>query len=382
MQKKCSGFREESLKSMTQKKRNASLSNKLRSEGRKILWITVGWTSISVFQFFNVYSSVKALGCITPGLDAGLFFKASILSGLMAGILGGSTVVLLWEEWLRDKTYGWALFSIFWSFTVIFFVISVSSGLFLYSNESGLSAFSRQAWGHVLGDLAEPGTLQNYLFWLFIVLSTLIILQVNDKYGPGIFAAFLMGKYFRPQREERIFMFLDLRSSTTIAEKLGEERYFNFLRDVFQHATPSILYARGEIYQYVGDEIVISWKMKNGMENANCLRCFFDVQLELRRRAPYYQETYEAVPEFKAGLHYGFVMAGEVGVVKRDIAFSGDVLNTAARIQAKCNELGVNILLSKLLLDKLSLPPHSFEPKKIGDMLLRGKQEKVVLYTV
>ncbi|HQU59775.1 MAG TPA: hypothetical protein PLU64_11290, partial [Saprospiraceae bacterium] len=78
----------------------------------------------------------------------------------------------------------------------------------------------------------------------------------------------------------------------------------------------------------------------------------------------------------------GFVMAGEVGVVKRDIAFSGDVLNTAARIQSKCNELGVNILFSQFLLDKLSLPPHSFEPKKIGGMLLRGKQEQVVLYTV
>lgn len=191
-----------------------------------------------------------------------------------------------------------------------------------------------------------------------------------------------MGKYFRPQREERIFMFLDLRSSTTIAEQLGEVVYFNFLRDLFQHATPSILYAKGEIYQYVGDEIVISWKMNNGMENANCVRCFFDIQLELRRRSAYYQDTYGVTPEFKAGLHYGFVMAGEVGVVKRDIAFSGDVLNTAARIQSKCNELGVNILLSKFLLDKLSLPPHTFEPKKIGDLPLRGKQEKVVLYTI
>ena len=177
-------------------------------------------------------------------------------------------------------------------------------------------------------------------------------------------------------------MFLDLRSSTAIAEQLGEVRYFNFLKDVFQHATPSILYAKGEIYQYVGDEIVMSWKMENGMENANCLRCFFDIQLELRRKAAYYQEIYGVIPEFKAGLHYGFVMAGEVGVVKRDIAFSGDVLNTAARIQSKCNELGVNILLSKFLLDKLSIPPHSFEPKKIGDLLLRGKHEKVVLYTV
>ena len=79
---------------------------------------------------------------------------------------------------------------------------------------------------------------------------------------------------------------------------------------------------------------------------------------------------------------YGYVMAGEIGVVKRDIAFSGDVLNTAARIQQKCNELGVKILLSNYLLDKLNLPPHTYEPKKIGDMELRGKKEKVMLYTL
>ena len=88
------------------------------------------------------------------------------------------------------------------------------------------------------------------------------------------------------------------------------------------------------------------------------------------------------MPEFKAGLHYGFVMAGEVGVVKRDIAFSGDVLNTTARIQGMCNELGVNILLSEYLLQKLPVLPNHFHSKKMGDISLKGKQEKVTLYTV
>lgn len=359
-------------------------SNKFKGEARKIFWITVGWTLISVFQFLSVYATIKSLGCAPQGQEhsAGLFLKATIFSGLMAGIFGGSTIVFLWEEWLRNKNYGWALFSIFLSFTLLFVGVSFATGLFLHSNETGLPAFSPEVLAMVFNHFMELNSLQSYLFWLFIVLGTLLILQVNDKYGPGTFTAFLMGKYFRPKREERIFMFLDLRSSTTIAEKLGEELYFNFLKDVFQHSTPAIIYAKGEIYQYVGDEIVISWKMNKGLENANCLRCFFDIQLALRGKAAYYQEKYKAIPEFKAGLHYGHVMAGEVGVVKRDIAFSGDVLNTAARIQAKCNDLGVNILFSKFLLDKLALPPHSFEPRKIGDLLLRGKQEKVVLYTV
>ncbi len=156
-----------------------------------------------------------------------------------------------------------------------------------------------------------------------------------------------------------------------------------FLKDIFQQSTASILDTKGDIYQYVGDEIVISWKMPEGVGNANCLKCFFDIQEALKLKASYYKESYDGiVPEFKAGLHYGYVVVGEIGVVKRDIVYSGDVLNTAARIQQKCNELGVNILLSNYLLDKLNLQADTFEPKKIGGMELRGKEKKIMLYTL
>jgi len=177
-------------------------------------------------------------------------------------------------------------------------------------------------------------------------------------------------------------MFLDLRGSTAIAEKLGEALYFNFLKDLVKDATPGILNAKGEIYQYVGDEIVVSWKKDAGSENANCLKCFFDVQRRIKEKSAYYSERYDVVPEFKAGLHYGFVTVGEIGIVKREIAYSGDVLNTTARIQSKCNDLGVNILLSKYLLDKLESLPNPFQSIEIGKIELRGKQDAIELYTV
>lgn len=107
---------------------------------------------------------------------------------------------------------------------------------------------------------------------------TLIILMVNDKYGPGVFKDFLLGRYFHPKKEERIFMFIDIRSATTIAEGIGEEKYFNFLKDFFRDITPAIIYTRGEIYQYVGDEMVVSWKLKNGLYKVNVLRCYFEMK--------------------------------------------------------------------------------------------------------
>jgi adenylate cyclase len=191
-----------------------------------------------------------------------------------------------------------------------------------------------------------------------------------------------LGKYFRPKSEERVFMFLDLRSSTEIAEKLEEEQYFRLLRDVIQDVTTPILAAKGEIYQYVGDEIIISWTPSIAQQNANCLKCFFSIRDAIHKKSEYYLRTYGMIPQYKAGLHYGNVIAGEIGVVKRDITYSGDVLNTTSRIQSKCNELGVDILLSKILLDKLHLIPGQFQPRKMGAVPLRGKSQDELLYTL
>ena len=310
-------------------------------------------------------------------------FLGSLLTGFVAGILGGTCMVFFWENWLRTKPYGKALVNIAWSYSLIFLVVSLTSGLFLNANQLGLSLFSKEQWQSLWTQLISVDQFLVYLFWLAVVIITLIGLSVNDKYGPGVFKSFILGKYFHPKREERIFMFLDLRGSTTIAEKLGEEKYFNFLKDVFNDATPPILNANGQIYQYVGDEIVISWKQDSGTKNANCIQCFFDIEKSLLAKSEYYKEKYNGiVPKFKAGLHFGAVMVGEIGIVKRDIVYSGDVLNTAARIQSKCNELGKDIIFSKYLLEKLEPLPSYFKSIAIGEMELRGKQSSVMLYTV
>ena len=359
------------------------LTGKLKTQFNKIFWITVFWTFISIYQFFFGYAILLYFKCELKSLDAGLYFRGSILTGVLAGLIGGTAMVFLWEKWLRTKTYGRSLVYIFLTYTLTYLLVSIPSGLFLHGNEQGLSIADSELWQLVAAHFLDITQMQSYFFWLFVILGTLIILLVNDKYGPGVFRDFLLGKYFHPKREERIFMFLDLRSSTSIAERLGEERYFQFIKDVFRHATPGILLTKGEIYQYVGDEIVVSWRMDKGVENDNCLQCFFNIQENLLRLQPYYQQHYDGiVPEFKAGLHYGYVMAGEIGVVKKEITFSGDVLNTTSRIQSKCNELGVNILLSKYLLDKLKPLTNISQPKMIGELLLRGKQQKVMLYTV
>ena len=190
----------------------------------------------------------------------------------------------------------------------------------------------------------------------------------------------LLGRYFHPKQEQRVFMFLDMKSSTTIAEELGESAYFNLLKDCFANMTTPILDNAGEIYQYVGDEIIVCWPLEKGLEEGRCVKTFFAIKLALLKRREYYERTYGLHPVFKAGFHFGQVMAGEIGVIKRDITYSGDVLNTTARIQSKCNELGVDHLISGDLWAQI----HQHFPEGAkhvsGQVELRGRQEKVDLY--
>lgn len=179
---------------------------------------------------------------------------------------------------------------------------------------------------------------------------------------------------------ERIFMFLDITSSTSIAEKLGHLKYFELLNDFFNDIAEPIEKKNGEIYQYVGDEVVVSWPLKVGIKNANCLHCFFDIVATIERLSEHYMNSYKLVPAFKAGMHFGKVSTGTIGTLKKEIIYTGDVLNTTSRIEEQCNQYKVNILISEDLLNKL--PNISqFIFNKIGEISLRGKSSIVTLYT-
>ncbi|WP_116107484.1 adenylate/guanylate cyclase domain-containing protein [Lewinella sp. IMCC34191] len=210
---------------------------------------------------------------------------------------------------------------------------------------------------------------------------SIVYAQVSELIGHTTLLSYLAGTYHRPIQEERIFLFLDMRSSTTITERLGHARYFDLLRDYYADLSAAIDRYGGEIYQYVGDEVIVSWSRPDGLRNNHCLRCFFDMQRALRQRADRYEAKFGLAPEFKAGLHYGPVTAGEVGVIKKHITYTGDILNATARIQLLCNTYQVDLLVSFVLLEKLPLG-EQYSLRHVGTPPLRGRSEPLRLYTV
>lgn len=348
---------------------------------RRAFWILVSWVFISNIMFFYEFITLKSNGVLNSSYDLYSAIMANLIVGVSAGLIGGILTVNLMERWLRRLVFWKALLYLIIAYSITAFVVGSMGSIYITSENLGVPFYSLEAVQQTFYFFGSWLFIKNYVIWLFIVLITLIVLMVNDKYGPGVFPDYLLGRYFRPKHERRIFMFADIKNATGIAESLGEEKYFNFLKDFFRHIAPAIVQTRGEVYQYVGDEVVVSWKMKWGLKHGNAIQCFYSMKKIIDYKAPKYLIRYGYIPEFKVGLHYGTVMVGEIGQIKRDIAFSGDVLNTASRIQALCNELEVEILASKQFADIAYKLPKGVSKKEVGKEKLRGKSEEMELVT-
>ncbi len=350
--------------------------------------IALAWALIAGILFIVEYFFVLDLIVmkhISGSYDPRIDLTGTIILAVIDGFIAGYIMVFRLGSHYRKKSFAFGIIYSGVAFVVIYLAFGIA-GLFIFDmayfvfHMDFLSAIST-SWNNVLFNIKMPSFFITMGVWAFVACSTQFIIQVSDKFGPGILWKFLTGKYYHPREEERIFMFLDLKSSTTIAEKTGSNKFFRLLKEIFSDITEPIIHSRGEIYQYVGDEVVVTWPVKTGLSENNCLLCFYRIKQALEKRREHYLEEYGIVPFFKAGIHIGEATVGEIGIIKKDIVFSGDVLNTTSRIQGECNKHDVDIILSSTLLQRM---PMNGEYKRIplGEIQLRGKEEKVSLITI
>ncbi|MCL6272641.1 adenylate/guanylate cyclase domain-containing protein [Muricauda sp. 2012CJ35-5] len=231
----------------------------------------------------------------------------------------------------------------------------------------------------VIQYLIGPEYRRDFLFSLSFIAITLFLLQIIHLIGRANFLRLFFGMYRQPREVSRLFMFLDLKGSTSIAEKLGNKMYSTFIRDFFNDISDAIILFKGEIYQYAGDEIILVWPI--GKNNLNAILCFFKMVEIIKKKHNEYLTKYGIIPEFKAGIHTGKVIVTTVGKQKKEIVYHGDVLNTTARIEGKCNELQQKLLVSENILPFLQKEKDYYIKVK-GEIQLKGKSQKLPLYGV
>ncbi|MBI5471544.1 MAG: adenylate/guanylate cyclase domain-containing protein [Ignavibacteriae bacterium] len=309
----------------------------------------------------------------------------TVANGLIIGfIIGfvGSTV----ETFVFTRRRQRFTFSVLLALRTLFYLVLVCSTVFwvaVYhaSLMASMTVTETIATPKVEKFLYEGEFLQIVVFALGVSFLVNFIRQVNRLLGHNALLMFITGKYHQPVEEERIFMFLDLKSSTSIAEKLGNIKYHEFLNEFFHDISPAIVESKGTIYQYVGDEVVVTWTKARGLRDANCIACYFRIAAAIHLKSDKYESQFGFLPEFKAGYHYGPVITGEIGDVKREIVYHGDTVNTAARIRSECTTFKKDLLLSGELLRRLAISEY-LSPESIGRIRLRGKEEEVELFSI
>lgn len=343
-----------------------------------IIWLVLAWVFLwTEYAVIGDYANTPDTAIkITPEIIVFASFAVFII-GCIVGILEVFFVNQLFEKRsLPQKIIG-KLFI----YSILFSVLILISYVIAANIEMDISIFDQKVWERYREFFYSITYISTVLQIGFSLFVSLLYAEISDNLGQQVLLNFFTGKYHKPKRESRIFMFVDMKDSTTIAEKVGNAAYFELLQSYYYDFSNAIINNRGEVYQYVGDEIVITWKLDKGIERNNCVQCFFDMKEALRKKTELYLKKYGIAPQFKAGMHCGTVTTGEIGALKKDIFFTGDVLNTTARILGLCTTYESDLLLSKIMADHLSLN-KGFLVKDLGTSQLKGKATAVAIVSL
>lgn len=337
-----------------------------------VVWVF----AMVVFVILRFYPTFEEpLLATDPTIDFDFTMWLGIQAGLFLGVIYGFVDIFLDKQWLRKRSFG----SILLIKGIIHLLI-----IFLVSIEVRVEAFDKMGI-EITREMMRSSIINPRI--LIILLYTTIVSfilnfsrQINLKFGPGNLAKFLTGKFHHPKEELRIFMFLDMKASTTIAENLGHVKFGELVQDCFSDLTV-VVDRHAQVYQYVGDEAILYWEVNKGLRHCNCLMAFFEYMKQLKSRESYYLNKYGVCPDFKAGINIGEVTVAEVGDIKRDLAFLGDTMNTAARIEGQCNVYQKELLISETLHNQL--PECELLKRTFVDTLeLEGKQQSIGVYSV
>jgi adenylate cyclase len=254
--------------------------------------------------------------------------------------------------------------SAYFALKVAFYVVVIMGGLML----------SRVITHPLTGDRpdAEAVFRQSIVFSIVMAVIANVLFEMGGLLGYGTLKNLLTGRYVHPRREQRAFLLIDMKNSTGLAERLGPVRFHELLNDFFRDIADAALESGAEIHKYVGDEAILTWSDADALGNGDCLACPFIAQDFIEANRGRYLARYGAVPSFRSASHFGEIVAGEIGDVRREIAYVGDTLNVAARLREAAKELGRDVLVSTDLLDHAALP-RELRAEKLPTLTVRGR---------
>jgi adenylate cyclase len=232
------------------------------------LFIITAWIGILYLLVFISYWGIRHLlkeNTITEYLDSGYIHLEILMTAIIFGALFAIINTLTDTTRMRRRSFG-AIIIIRSALYLIAFLIAA---IIIYLVFDFFDILTEGQWIEA-SKLFTPVYILSFItYFVTAILFINFILQVNRKFGPGNLLKLITGKYCTPKIENRIFMFMDLRGSTAIAEKLGHNKYSKLMQNCYHDLTDVVINYKASIYQYVGDEVVLCWDMKDGLKDLN-----------------------------------------------------------------------------------------------------------------
>ncbi len=345
------------------------------------LFVIAAWIGILYLLIFITYWGLRHLlkeNVLTEYLDSGYVHLELLMTAIIFGALFAIINTLTDTTRMRRRSFG----AIIFIRSALYLAAFLFAGFIIYLVFDFFNIVTEKQWEETFNYFTPVYILSIITYFIVAILFINFILQVNRKFGPGNLLKLITGKYCTPKIENRIFMFLDLRGSTAIAEKLGHNKYSKLMQNCYHDLTDVVINYKASIYQYVGDEVVLCWDMKDGLKDLNCIKAYFAFDKKLQSHDEYYLNNFDVKPFFKCGIDCGEVTVAEIGDIKREIAYHGDVLNTAARIEKLCTPQKKKMLISEYLEKELPKELNGFSKEFVGDFELKGKKEKIKIYSI
>lgn len=347
---------------------------------REWVFIIVSITSLMYLYYFITWWGLKPYmsdHVFNSYFDSGFAMLEILIQGVAFGVLFGFINLLVDNTSIRKKSFG----AIILIKTLLYTIAVAISQLLVVVIYKVFDLVPDQLLEDMQEQIYPSVMITMSIYFILVILLINFLLQINRKFGYTELLSMLTGKYHKPRKERRIFMFLDMKDSTGNAERLGHVNYSRLIQSCLHDLTDLIMRYKAQVYQYVGDEVVLTWPTKSGMQNLNFINLYYAFEQRLNDKKEYYEKRYGMIPEFKAGIDEGIITATEVGDIKREIAYHGEVLHTAARLEKMCNTLERKLLITQNVHKNIHME-NGYEKEFMGEFQLRGKEQKEKVFGI
>ncbi len=180
---------------------------------------------------------------------------------------------------------------------------------------------------------------------------------------------------------ELAVLFSDIRSFTSISEKLSPEEIVESLNRYFGLMVDVVVGYNGIVDKFIGDALMAFYgaPVRHSDDSLRAVRSAFDMMRALKEFNEWQKRRNRPVFRIGIGINFGIVTVGNIGSEKKmDYTVIGDMVNLASRLQDLTKYYGESIIISESVKERVE---KKYYCRLLDMVAVVGKTEGVKIYS-